>query len=158
MQNSLLQNIETIGIIIAALGYFASTFFKSKTTGSGELIDFYKKEAEGYRDMMAKKEEVHTQKISDLTKDFTKKISDLSTEVGELRGQLVGEKKQNERLEQIFQNRNPEMEQFMKLMVNAVTDQGVVNKEVVTILRDIHTMTKAEHDRDINITATVSKS
>lgn len=149
--NTYLQYILTIFGVITMCGVAFAQFRKGSRGESSEIIKFYKEEALNYKDMLQKKEEAHTVKISELTKDFTEKINGLSREVGELRGQLTAEKKQNERFEQIFQNRNPEMEKFMTFMVNT-------QKEVVDVLKEIHAMTKAEHDRDFQVTSTITKT
>jgi hypothetical protein len=145
--NIYLQIIIGICAVAFTGGTAFAQFKKGDRTGSGELIDFYKKEAEGYKDMMTKKEE-----------GYIIKMNELIREVGELRGQFTAMKEQKEAYEAILKDRNPEMEIFMKLMANAVKDQGDVNKEVVSILKDIHTMAKAEHERDFQINATITKT
>lgn len=126
--NIYLQIVLGICAIASSAGIAFAQFRKGARVESSDLITFYKKEADGYKDMMEK-----------TRNEYTTKHEALLKEVGELRGQLISEKKQKELYEAILKDRNPETEQFMKLMVQSVTDQGVVNKEIVRMIGEIHT-------------------
>ncbi len=142
------------GLFIGGVGYFISAFKKGgrqeKTdvvSSAEQLTQFWKDQAEGYKIMGEKKEQ-----------EWNDKFQTLSREVGELRGQLTAEKTQNERLEKIFQNRDPETQEFMKVMLAFAENQNKTNVEIVRVLGEIHVMTKAEHEREFNISAHVTKT
>ena len=155
--------IKTIAIILGgisafgfAIGYFYVRIIQGKKSGiedSSQITDFWKKRADDYKLMLDEKESAHIQRV----KDLSEQVNNLTREVGELRGQLNSEKKQNDKLEQIFQNRDPETKEFMLLMIKAVADQNLINKEVVGILKEIHNMSKLEHERDFSVTSTITK-
>lgn len=84
-------------------------------------------------------------------------INTLTEKVGILTGQLKTEKEQTDRLEKIFQNRNPEMEKFMQYMVTSSEEQTKINKGIVDTLEDIHAMVKEERDRELKVTSTIIK-
>lgn len=147
MNSTILQTIIAVGVVGLSIGTFFAQFSRGKRSESGEIIDFYKKQAEEYKTILQ------------TTRDeYTKKHEDLVKQVGELRGELNAERKLREQAESILKDRNPETQEFMKLLTNAVKDQSAVNKEVVGVLKEIHTMAKEEHERDFKITSTVSKN
>lgn len=131
-----LSSLASIGILAGGMGYLISSF----RGGSNKLTAFWKDQADGYKLMIAEKDRTNDDKFQALHK-----------EIGELRGQLNAEQALNERLEKIFQNRNPEMDNFMKSM-----SENMV--EVSRVLKEIHTMSKMEHERDFKVEATVSRS
>ena len=145
--NIYLQFIITGCAIAGFIGIAFAQFSRSKRSESGEIIEFYKQQATEYKSIL----EV-------TRKEYIAKHEELLSQVGVLRGELNTEKKLREQYEAILKDKNPETEQFMKLMVSATHDQGEINKEVVGILKEIHAMSKAEHGRDFNIHATVTKS
>lgn len=156
-------SIISIGLAIAvglgtAFGIAYAYFNKNKTSSSVEVISLLQKEVEVYRDQLKTKEEKHASEIKEIRTEFTKQVTDLTERVGRLQGQYDAEKAQKEEYELILKDKNPKMEKFMELMIKAVSDQGSVNKEVVSILKDIHTMAMEEHDRDIKITSTITKT
>lgn len=152
--------IQTGAAIFIGLGLF---FF-----GGGYLISRYKggskEEKAESRDLVSSNEQIkqfykeQNEDYKQIIKEQNLKIEGLTKEVGEIQGQLRAEKRQNDELKLIFQNRNPEMEEFMKFMVQATKDQAGTQKEMVRILGEIHTMSKAEHDRDFKVEATVTKT
>lgn len=155
--NIYLQIVIAICAVSASTGIAFAQFRKGTRTESGDIIKFYKEQSDNYKDMMEKKEAAHNIEVKEITQTFTEKVNALTREVGELRGQYNAEKKQREQYEEILKDKNPETEQFMKLMIKAVDDQSKINKEVVSLLGEIHTMSKAEHDRDFKIEATLTK-
>lgn len=155
-----------LGIFAFGAGYLVSQFGKGKkeekndiVSSADQLTQFWKEQAEGYKVMMAEKDRSNDEKIQKLTR-----------EVGELRGQLTSTQEQNKKLEAIFQNRNPEMEAFMKTIL-AVADQSqkfmADNKifqqdqhNVMVEIRDFmgHINEHLESvDKDLKIETTVSK-
>ena len=77
--------------------------------------------------------------------------------MGELRGQLNAERAQNERLEKIFQNRDPETQKFYELVVRAIESQQVANQEFLKTLNEIHKIVVDESTRDMKVEAKISK-
>jgi len=131
-----ISSLIGLGILAGGMGYLISSF----RGGGNKLTSFWKEQADGYKLMMVEKDRVNDEKFQVLHK-----------EIGELNGRLNAEQALNERLEKIFQNRNPEMDSFMKGMVDSMGQIG-------RVLSEIHTMTKAEHERDFQISATVTKT
>lgn len=166
------QKIQTIITIITGLGLFAGSmafvidkFFTRQKTDKGEEINsadtltkFWKDQAEQYKVVLGEKETAYLLKIEKITTDFNEKFQDLKERFGNLKGQYEAEKSQRERVESILKDRNPETEAFMKLMIQAIKDQSDSHTEMVKILKEIHTMSKAEHDRDFKVETTVTKS
>lgn len=113
---SILEILQIAGIIVGSLatlagvvGYVVISYKKSGkeriesvVNASDQLTSFWKDQVEGFKEMVATQNE---------------KIRTLTGEIGELRGQLNAEKKQNEELKKIFQGRDPEMQQFMKTLL-----------------------------------------
>jgi siroheme synthase (precorrin-2 oxidase/ferrochelatase) len=148
-----LGGLTAIGLCIGGVGYLISMFKKqSKMTvtdmasSSTEIITFYKSENENLKIMMKAKDESNDEKFTALSK-----------EIGEIRGQLIEKEKQNKQYLEILQNRDPETLQFQTAMIDFATSQSKINEGIVNTLRDIHEMTKAEHDRDFNATISVTK-
>ena len=142
-----IQYILMGGTIATALGIAFANFRRGNRGESGEIIEFYKKQASEYKEI-----------LEATRKEYVEKHEALLAEVGLIRGELNTEKKLREQYEAILKDKNPETEAFMKLMIKAVKDQTDVNKEVVNILKEIHSMSKAEHDRDFKVTSTVTKA
>lgn len=145
--NLYIQYVLSFFAIAMMSGVAFAQFRKGFRIESGDIVTFYKTQAENYKEMM-----------EETRKDYTKKHEELLAEVGVLRGELNTEKRLREQYELILKDKNPETEEFMKLMIKAVADQGEVNKEVVSVLKEIHTMSKAEHDRDFKVETTVTKT
>lgn len=146
--------IASAGICAGGVGYLIKSFKKGTKEEKGEIIstseqvvNFWKSQAENLQLMLERKE-----------KDWNEKFQGMSREMGELRGQLTAEKVQNDRLEKIFQNRNPEQEKFMELVVTAINNQNTVNAEVVRILGDIHGMAVEEHNRETKVETVITRT
>jgi hypothetical protein len=124
---------------------------KTVTTSSGEVISLLQKEVEVYRDQLHKKEEFHAKEMKEMRDEFTKQVTSLTKDFGVLQGQYNSMKDDKEKFEAIAKDKNPEMQTFM-------TSMAETQKEIITILGDIHTMAKAEHERDFQINATITKT
>lgn len=143
--------IASLGIFAGGLGFLLSRFSKGKkeerqdiVQSSEQLTQFWKDQADGFKEMLETK-----------TTELNAKINDLSREVGELRGQLNAEKKANEKLEMIFQNRDPQTQEFMKLLTASAVkaDEFRLNyeqdekkklsmwAEIASTLKEIHKLT-----------------
>lgn len=147
-------SLGTLGIFAGGLGYLVKTFRKgtkeekAEVIGSSqEIINFWKSQAENYQLILASKE-----------KDWNEKFQVLTREFGELKGKYDSEKVQNERLEKIFQNRDPESQKFMELVMKAIETQGKVNEGIVNTLAEIHALMIDEHNREMKVEATITKS
>ncbi len=145
--NPYIQYILTGSAVGTSIGIAFAYFKRGNRSESGEIIEFYKKQAADYKDI-----------LETTRKEYIAKHEELLSQVGVLRGELNTEKKLREQYEAILKDKNPETEAFMKLMIQAVKDQSEVNKEVVSVLKEIHTYAKAEHDRDFKVTSTVTKT
>lgn len=158
---SILQWIVNVGAAFLIIGIAYSQFFKGKSKGEAEILSsseetkkFWKDQAQDYKTMMEERERVNVARADALTKQ----INELTKEVGELKGRLISEQTMRERLEQIFQNRDPETQKFMELMIQSSKDQAEAHKEMIRVLGEIHSMATEEKQRDFHVTATVSKS
>ncbi len=127
--------IITVGTIFGAIGYGIASFFKGRKSASEdavksaqELMAFWKEQADGYRDAMAAKD-----------KENHAKFENLMREIGELKGQLFAAQEQNKRFEEIFQNRNPELDKTLK--------------EILEFMKQIHDHMSG---KDLKIETTVS--
>lgn len=135
--------------------------------GGGYLISKWKegstKEQEESRDLISSNDQIkdfyksQNDDLKSINKAMGEKIEALTREVGEIRGQLNAESKQKAEYLAILQNRDPETKKFMELLTQAVKDQQVANKEMLTMLGEVYKMSKAEHDRDFKVEATVTK-
>jgi hypothetical protein len=166
MTNTTLQIILTFVGILGALGLFAGGigFLWTKIRGGSKEAKTESTDLLTSNDQIKQFYKEQNDDLKEINKVLGEKVDALTREVGEIRGQLIAEKTQNERLEKIFQNRDPETKQFMEFMMQAVKDQSQVakdqsesHKEIVRVLGEIHTMSKMEHERDFSISATVTK-
>lgn len=165
--------IELIVTVVGSFGLvaFGYGYWKYKTregkdgakhdilASAEQLTQFWKEQAEGYKLMMQEKEEKMQTQIHELTK-----------QVGELRGQLNEKTTQYEKLERIFQSRDPEQVEFRKTMLlvaeqsqkfMADTYQGQkdthgIMVEIKEFMQHINDRLEAI-DQDIDIKATVSR-
>ena len=78
--------------------------------------------------------------------------------MGDIKGQLTQVLKQNDEFKAIFQNRDPATKEFMEHVLKSIKDQGEAHKAIMEILKEVHIMSKAEHDRDFKVEATVTKT
>jgi hypothetical protein len=126
-----------VAIIGVAYAQFKKAFRNERVeaiNSADTLAEFWHKQADEYKDAMALKDEKYTEQINKLTR-----------ELGEVRGELNAAKASNERLEKIFQGRDPEMQEFMRFMIQAVKDQAETHQKIVKVLDDIHNMSKSNH-------------
>jgi cell shape-determining protein MreC len=150
----IVASIASLGILVGGIGYFISVFRKGTRqekneviNSSQEVVNFWKSQAENLQLIGEKKE-----------KDWNEKFQEMSRQLGAIQGQLSAEKAQNERLEKIFQNRDPEHQKFMEFVITAIGNQDSVNKEIVRILGDIHNLAVEEHNRETKVETTITKS
>ncbi len=150
----IVSSIASLGVLAGGIGYLVSSFKKGSKKEKDDVISsaetltkFWQEQAEGYKLMNSQREA-----------EWNDKFQAMSREIGELRGELNAESKQKKEYLDILQNRDPESKKFMEMMINAAEKQSEVNKEVVRVLGEIHAMTKEEHDREVHIEATVTKT
>lgn len=136
-----------LGTLLGGVGFAIYSYKKSgrqerkDVTETADVIsEFWKNQAEELKLILQTKDVEVQSQIAALTKDFNEKIQDLTKQVGVLTGQLTAEKALNEKLEQIFQNRNPEMEGFMKYMVDATEKHSETHEAMLKVLADLHGM------------------
>lgn len=163
--------IGSLGLLAGGVGFIVYSYTKAGrqerkdvTDSADTIADFWKKQAEELKVILQTKDIEFNEKIQALTKEFNEKIQNLTKELGEITGQLNAEKTQNEKLEKIFQNRNPEMETFMKYMVAASERHDETHKKMIQILTDLHQTSTANHeifeaekDKDLKIESTITK-
>lgn len=141
------------GILIGGIGFAIYSYKKSGrqerkdvTETADTISNFWKGQADKLEAILKVKDEEFNKKISELTKDFNEKIQQLTGKIGELTGQLTAEKMLNERLEKIFQNRSPEMEEFMKYMVSATEKHSETHEMMMKVLTDLHNTSQSNHE------------
>lgn len=142
---AILGVLSAFGICAGGLGYLISSYKKGTRAENSEVVssaenltNFWKEQADGYKVMMAEKDA-----------SWNDRFEKMSREMGELQGQLIAEKKQTERLEAIFKDRNPETEQFMKDTTSAMS-------QIMKFMEAINKHME-EEKKELHIEATVSK-
>ncbi len=148
----ILGSIVSLGVLAGGIGYLISKFRsgskeeKAAILSSAEtLAKFWEDQATGYKSMMAEKDKSNDEKFLKLT-----------TELGEIRGQLLEKDKQVKQYLDILQNRDPETKKFNEYVIKAIENQTIVNQEMIRVLAEIHSMAKDEHERDFKVVTTSS--
>lgn len=90
----------------------ATQYRKGKTEGTNELIQLLESRDNAQKELIA---------------DYQKKFEAIQAELGQLRGQLIEKDKKIDEYLQIFQGRNPQLTEFMKLL----TEANAKNAEIV---------------------------
>lgn len=150
----ILGSIASLGIIAGGIGYLINTFRKGSKiersdilSSAEQLAKFWQEQAQGYKTMMEEKDAKYTEKINTLTR-----------EVGELKGQLNAETNQKKEYLAILQNRDPETKKFYEYVMKAIENQETVNSEMIRVLKEIHTMTTEERNREMHVEGTIIKT
>lgn len=156
-------SLTALAAITALIGVAYAQFRKGSrdesnavVTSADNISEFWHKQADEYKAMMAVKEESFQKQFSDSTERYQKQISELTEKVGVLTGKLANSTEYADKLEKIFQGRNPEMEAFMKFMVQSSNEQGELMRQavkdateshtqIITVLKDIHDMSASNH-------------
>lgn len=164
----------SLGAFAGGIGYLISAYVQGKNkqkddgiSSENQLTQFWKDQVTGFKDMLAEQD----RKMEVQRNDYNTQIKDLSNQLSEVKGQLMEKEKTNKEYLAILQNRNPELEQFMKALTQASSDQAEYRKEskdmfkgMITVLGDIHTATLDnnkilhEEEKDLKIEATVTKT
>lgn len=149
----IITSLGSLGLVAGSIGYLVNSFRSGSKQEKGDVISsaeqlsqFWKDQAEGYKVMMEAKDIKNAEQINKLT-----------GEVGELKGQLNAETAQKKEYLAILQNRDPETKKFMEFMIEATTTQTAINKETISILKEIHQMITEERDKELHIDATLTK-
>lgn len=162
----------SLAILAVAYGYFKRLVSKDdrqeKTeiaTTSKTITDFWQDQAEKLQVILDKERTINKQTIDEIKKELGLEITKLTREVGEVRGQLNSEQSSKKEYLAILQGRDPETKEFMKLMLDFAKDQResnekqtIINAETTRVLGDIHTMVKAEQDRELHVDTTITKN
>lgn len=132
-----------LGVFFAGGGYLYSRFIGGTKEQKAESVDLI-----ASNDTIKQFYKEQNDDLKEINKALGEKVEVLTREVGEIRGQLNAETKQKADYLAILQNRNPEMQKFMEIMIQAVKDQTQVNinfaenqKEMINILSEIHKAT-----------------
>jgi hypothetical protein len=155
----IIGSIASLGIVFGGAGYLVSVFRKGTKQEKSDIIQTSTQVTEFYKDQI--------QGFKDIVESQTEKIRQLTGEIGELRGQLTTEKSQNDRLEKIFQNRNPEMDTFIKAVMGDMKHHEEYHAKsmellgtMIKTLNEIYSISLANQDllkQDIHVETTVSK-
>jgi len=144
--------VISLGIFAGGVGYLMQAYKKSgreerkDVTDSADTIsEFWKKQAEELKLILQTKDTEFNAQLAKTTKEFNEKIQDLVKQVGILTGQLTAEKAANDRFEKIFQGRNPEMEEFMKFMVQSAKESQETHEKIIEVLTDLHKTSSSNH-------------
>lgn len=150
-------SIGSLGLLAFGAGYLMSQFGKGsrddKTSimeSAEKLTTFWKDQAEGYKVMMAEKDNKNQGLINDLTR-----------QVGELRGQLNEKQASYDKLEKVLQGRGPEQEKFMATMLSVaeqaqsfMTTQQKFSESMGKLMEQIDTHLKSQ---DLKVVSTITK-
>lgn len=160
--------VLVLGTLFGGAGFLIWSYKKSGrqerkdvTETADTISNFWKNQAEELKGILQTKDVEFNTKITALTKDFTDQITGLTEKVGILTGQLAAEKNQNERLEKIFQGRNPEMEAFMKYMVGSSEQHSKTHEAMLKVLNDLHGMSESNHkilEKDLKVESVITKA
>ena len=151
MDNQSLQIILTVvgllgsvGFLAGGIGFLISRFNKGKVeeksdviSSADQLSSFWKEQVDGFKEVIKEL----TAKLEKQKDDHTIEMKKVLTELGEVRGQLTAESKQKGEYLAILQNRDPETQKFMEIMLKFVENQTNTNNEISRVLESIHTST-----------------
>lgn len=158
---SIAAALGSAGLLIGGTGYVISIFKKGSKqkdsdvlSSADQLSSFWKEQVEGFKTIIAEL----TSKLEKQKDDHNIEMKKLIDELGQVKGQLNAETKAKSEYLDILQNRDPETKKFMEYMIKAVENQSSINAEIVRVLGEIHSMTKAENERDLKIDATIHKA
>jgi septal ring factor EnvC (AmiA/AmiB activator) len=145
-----------VGVFAGGVGYVVSAYMQGKkgqtasvVSSADQLTDFWKDQVDGFKAMVSEQ---------------NVKIQNLTNELNQVRGQLNSREKQIEELQATLNLRNPEMKQFMELMMQSVREQSESHTEIVRVLKDLHAMSSSNHlllqneqEKELKIEGTVTK-
>jgi uncharacterized protein YydD (DUF2326 family) len=167
-------SIASLGIAAGGLGYLIQNYRKGgrsvredAISSADKLTQFWKEQADGYKEMMERKDAAAADKINKLSGDL-----------GKLQGRYDERDKQYQEVVAILKDKNPETQAFMELLTNTakasidfMKDQREKDQQwmttfasITTVLNDIHKMSTSNHDmlekeggKDLKISAVVTK-
>lgn len=149
----ILAGSGAVALLAGGFGFVVYSYKKSGrqerkdvTETADTISNFWKSQAEKLEEILKHKDIEFNNKLTSVTKEFNEKIQALTEKIGVLTGQLSAEKLLNERLEKIFQNRSPEMEAFMKYMVDATEKHSETHDAMLKVLSDLHSTSSANHE------------
>lgn len=148
----IMGSITSVGILVGGAGYLLGKWKGSTKEERAESVEILSN-----NDQIKQFYKEQNDDLKVINKSLSEQIQQLTREVGELRGQLNAETKAKSEYLAILQNRDPETKKFMEFMMKAEQDHAQTHAEIIRILSEIHVMSKAEHDRDFKVEATVTK-
>lgn len=112
----------SIGVIVAYLG----SYFKGTSSVSKEVINTYEIQVKQLKELRME----DTQKAKEQFELFTTQVNNLTLQIGKQSGVIEEKEKQILKLEQILQNRNPELitvlEEIKRFMKDLHDKTGVI--------------------------------
>lgn len=158
----ILEVVIALGIAAFGFGYLYSQFFQGKNNQTKESIDtenslttYLKNQIEGFKDIVAAQD---------------KKINEMGKEIAAMRAVSEEKDKTITKYLEILQNRNPEMDAFIKKVTLASDAQAEFRKQAaeksdiqMNILKEIQTFMESinnhmeKSSKDLKIEATVTQ-
>ncbi len=155
---SLIELVASAAIIIGGGAYAVSLFFSSKKTAvkddletQNDLTLYLKNQIETYKEMIRE----YDQKMEERNKEFDKKYNELGKELAALKATSDEKDKTIAKYLEVLQNRNPELDQFIKDS-RAKWDQQInIISQVLQFMKNINEHMNKQN-QDLKIEATVS--
>ena len=123
----ILLAIGSLGVLAGGIGVLIGSIKRGSRAEKEAIIQSARQSEQFWKDQA----EGHAQVAKEKDRIYSEKFETLSSQLGQLRGQLDSEIRQKKEYLEILQNRDPAMKSFMELMVQAADNQAKVNKEMV---------------------------
>lgn len=138
-----------IGATALVIGYASAAFFKGRNSRKKEDLDtenslttYLQNQVKGYQKM-----------VDDMKKD----IAEMGKEISALRATIEEKDRANKQYLEILQNRNPELEQFMKESSARGVEGLKILQGITGFMESINTHMQ-QQNKDMTISATISKT
>lgn len=131
--NPVLQAILTFGVLLGGAGYAYEKFTGGRTKKASEqtvantdLIKGLQTQLDAIDTLMKRQQGEHKQEMDAMRSENTR----LTGEVGELRGQLKEKEHKLSEYKEIFQGRNPQIEDTLKMIAEFMGSLGPVMQKI----------------------------
>lgn len=152
MEYSLLQNIETVGIIVLGAGYVYAQFFRGKNGRTKDEIDtenalvtYLKTQNEGFKA---------------ITKEQDDKINAMSKEIAVFKATIAEKDSTIEKYLALLENRDPQLKNFMENMTATAKNSDAFMKGQVAIMGEIKNFMQAINahmEKEFKIESTITQ-